>query len=135
GGGGGRGAAGAGWRQNPGIAAGGTGGAELADGQVDSRLLVTLAALSHLHPVDVLSFGRSGPGASTGVPLRSADIAGAAPPGGHPASLTSLRAFFRAQWAPYLPASLATVRLTPRRAVLRVGYRIPCPLGLLGSRS
>jgi len=128
-------AAGASLLHNPGIRAAGTARAELADGQVDTRLLVTLAALSHLHPVDVLSFGRSGPGASAGVPLRSADIAGAALPGGHPASLTSLRAFFRAQWAPYLPASLATVRVTPRRAVLRVGYRIPCPLGLLGSRS
>jgi hypothetical protein len=128
-------AAGASLLHNPGIRAAGTARAELADGQVDSRLLVTLAALSHLHPVDVLSFGRSGPGASTGVPLRSADIAGAAPPGGHPASLTSLRAFFRAQRTPYLPASLAMVRITDRRAVLRVAYRVPCPLGLLGARS
>ena len=63
----------------------------LADGEVDPRLLVTLAALAHLHPLDIAGFGRPSPGASAGVPLRSADIAGAAPPGSrHPVSLHSL---------------------------------------------
>jgi hypothetical protein len=128
-------AAGASLLHNPGIRVAGPARAELAGGQVDSRLLVTLAALSHLHPVAIVSFGGVGPGASAGVPLRSADIAGAAPRGGgQPASLAGLRAFFRAQRAPYLPASLATVRITPQRAVLSVGYRVPCPLGLLGIR-
>ncbi|MGN6175218.1 MAG: hypothetical protein ACTHPS_20055 [Streptosporangiaceae bacterium] len=107
-----------------------------AGGRVDSRLLVTLAALSHLHPVAIVSFGGSDPGARAGVSLRSADLAGAAPRGGgRPVSLASLLAFFRAQRTPYLPASVATVRITPRRAVLRVGYRVPCPLGLLGALS
>jgi len=128
-------AAGASLLHNPGIRVAGAARAELAGGRVDSRLLVTLAALSHLHPVAIISFGGLGPGASAGVPLRSADLAGAAPRGGaQPASLASLRVFFRAQRTPYLPASLATVRITPQRAVLRVGYRVPCPLGLLGTR-
>jgi hypothetical protein len=109
--------------------------APVADGEVDPRLLVTLAALSHLHPVEIVRFGGSGPGASAGVPLRSADIAGAVTPGGRPASLASLRAFFRAQRAPYLPSSLEIVRIPPTGAILRVEYRAPCPLGLLGTRS
>jgi hypothetical protein len=110
--------------------------ADLAGGEVDSRLLVTLAALAALHPVDVTGFGGAGHGASAGVPLRSADIAGARARGAHhPASLRSLRAFLRAQRPPYLPASLATVRVAPRRDVLRIEYRVPSPLGLLGSRS
>jgi hypothetical protein len=129
-------AAGAVLLHSHGIHVAGTARAELAGGRVDSRLLVTLAALSPLHPVEIVSFGGLGPGASAGVPLRSADIAGAAPrSGGHPVSLGSLSAFFRAQRAPYLPASLETVRITTRRTVLRVGYRVPCPLGLLGTRS
>jgi hypothetical protein len=105
----------------------------LTGGQVDSRLLATLATLGTLHPLDIISFGGSGPGASAGVPLRSAEIAAAAPPGRrHPASLASLLAFFRAQRPPYLPASLEPVRITPRRTGLRIEYQVPCPLGLLG---
>jgi hypothetical protein len=108
----------------------------LAGGEVDPQLLVTLAALSHVYPVEIVSFGGSGPGASAGVPLPSADIAGTAPPGGgKTASLASLRAFFRAQRTPYLPSSLEIVRIPPSGAVLRVEYRVPCPLGLLGTRS
>ena len=110
--------------------------APVADGDIDARLLVTLAALSHLHPVEIVRFGGSGPGASAGVPLRSADIAGAEPPGGgRPASLASLRTFFRAQRAPYLPSSLEIVRIPPTGTILRVEYQAPCPLGLLGTRS
>jgi hypothetical protein len=108
----------------------------LAGGQVDSRLLATLATLAALHPLDIISFGGSGPGASAGVPLRSAKIAAAVPPGGrHLASVASLLAFFRAQRPPYLPASLETVRMTPKRTGLRIEYQVPCPLGLLGTRS
>jgi hypothetical protein len=122
--------------QNHGIHVAGAARAALAGGEVDPRLLVTLAALSHLHPAEIVRFGGSDPGASAGVPLRSADIAGAVPPGGgRPASLASLRAFFRAQRAPYLPSSLEIVRIPPTGAILRVEYQAPCPLGLLGTRS
>jgi hypothetical protein len=107
----------------------------LTGGQVDSRLLATLATLAALHPLDIISFDSSGPGASAGVPLRSAEIAAAAPPGRHLASVASLLAFFRAQRPPYLPASLDTVRITPGRTGLRIEYQVPCPLGLLGTRS
>jgi hypothetical protein len=110
--------------------------AQLADGMVDSRLLVTLATLSQLHPIDIVRFGGSRSGASAAMPLRSAEIAGAALAGGrHPAPLASLRAFFRAQQTPYQPSFLETVRTTAGKAVLRVEYGVPYPLGLLGGRS
>jgi hypothetical protein len=106
----------------------------LANGEVDPRLLVALAALAGLHPLDITGFGRPSPGASAGVPLRSADIAGAAPPGrGTPVSLPSLMAILRAQRPPYLPSSLAIVQIPPAGAVLRIGYPVPSPLGLLAS--
>jgi hypothetical protein len=108
--------------------------AALADGEVDPRLLVVLAALAGLHPLDITGFGRPSPGASAGVPLRSADIAGAAPPGpGTPVSLQSLMAILRAQRPPYRPSSLAIARIPPAGPVLRIGYPVPSPLGLLAS--
>jgi hypothetical protein len=129
-------AAGALLLRNHGIRVTGAARAQLADGLVDSRLLVTLATLSQLHPIDVVSFGSSSPGVSAAMPLRSADIAGAASRGGsHPASLASLRAFFGAQQTPYQPSSLETVRITAGKTVLRVEYGLPYPLGLLGTRS
>ena len=106
----------------------------LADGEVDPRLLVTLATLAHLRPLDITGFGGPSPGASAGVPLRSAEITGAAPPGSrHPVSLRSLMVIMQAQRAPYVPSSLEIVRITPGGAVLRIGYPVPSPLGLLRS--
>jgi hypothetical protein len=108
--------------------------AVLAAGEVDPRLLVVLAALAGLHPLDITGFGRPSPGASAGVPLRSADIAGAAPPGrGTPVSLQSLMTILRAQRPPYRPSSLGVVRVRPAGRVLRIGYPVPSPLGLLAS--
>ena len=53
---------------------------QLIAGQVDSRLLLTLVALSHTYPVDIISFGSPASGASAGVPLRFAEITGADSP-------------------------------------------------------
>jgi hypothetical protein len=110
--------------------------AALMAGRVDARLLVTLPALAALHPLDIVSFGGASPGGSAGVPLRSADITGIAMPGGHqPVPLATLSAFLRAQRSPYLPSALEIVRISPQQTVLSVGYSLPSPLGLLGSRS
>jgi hypothetical protein len=106
----------------------------LANGEVDPRLLVTLAALAHLRPLDITSFGSPSPVASTGVPLRSAEITGAAPPGARRrVPLHRLMVILHAQRAPYLPSSLEIVRIPPGGAVLWIGYPAPSPLGLLGS--
>jgi hypothetical protein len=110
--------------------------AALASGEVDARLLVTLATLAALHPLDITGFAAPAPGASAGVPLRTAYITGAAAPGGHrPVSLRSLRAVLLAQRPPYLPASVQAVQISPGRVVLRVTYPVPSPLGLLAPNS
>ena len=49
--------------------------AQLAGGLVDSRLLAALAALARHQPISIAGFGDPGPGASAGLPLRSADLA------------------------------------------------------------
>ena len=50
--------------------------AQLAAGAVDSRLLIMLPALAATHPIQVLAFGDSGPGAGPDIPLCSADLSG-----------------------------------------------------------
>jgi hypothetical protein len=106
---------------------------QLTAGQVDTRLLVTLVTLAHKHPVDIISFGANQAGASPGVPLRSAEIAGAPGPGSTPAvSVLTLRSFLRSQQPPYRP-SIVAVTTASRRTVLRVGYPAPSLLGLLGT--
>ena len=110
---------------------------QLAAGDVDSRLLTTLATMAALYPIDVAGFSGSGAHASAGIPLRSAEISGATGVAGtrSAVSLSSLKAFLLAQRAPYLPAEMDIVRLATGQAVLRVIFTAPSPLGLLGSSS
>src|SRR5262249_50997110 len=61
--------------RNPRIAASAAGRAQLAAGQVDLRLLTTLAFIAGQQPLDIVDFGSTVPGASPGVPLRFADLA------------------------------------------------------------
>jgi len=106
---------------------------QLTVGQVDARLLETLVTLSHAYRIDVISFG-AGPasGVTPGVPLRFAEIVGAARGGHRPVSLHALRAFLNAQRTPYRPSWVTTERIASR-SVLHVEYPAPSPLGLLGS--
>jgi hypothetical protein len=110
---------------------------QLAAGEVDARLLSTLAALAALHPIDVAGFGGSAAHASAGVPLRTADISGVAGGAGtrSTVSLSSLKGFLLAQRAPYLPAEMDIVRLATGQTVLRIEFAAPSPLGLLGPDS
>jgi hypothetical protein len=100
----------------------------LAAGQVDARLLITLAALAASQPIQVTAFGAPDPGASPGLPLRTAQLT--APTG----TARTMLAFVRAQRSPYLPARAV---LTPGTAgpggesVLTVEFAAPSPLGLL----
>ncbi len=104
---------------------------QLSVGQVDSRLLITIAGMAALHPVYIVAFGDSGPGAGPGSPLRSVDLSQGASRGESPANVRSLVAFLRAQNAPYHPARTEQVRLAGGLTVLRVEFAAPSPLGLL----
>jgi hypothetical protein len=106
--------------------------AALVAGRVDTRLLITLAAMAAQGPVDVLAFGGAAPGASPGVPLRTAELAGPAGPSGR-SYVRSVLAFLRVQRAPYLASSMTTARLASGRTALFVGFAAPSPLGLLGA--
>jgi hypothetical protein len=79
--------------QNPRISVSAAARSELSTGQVDARLLATLAAVAAAEPVQVTAFGDSGPGASAGMPLRAIEAAVPARAAGGAAGLQSMLAF------------------------------------------
>jgi hypothetical protein len=120
--------------KSPRIHAGDAAMQELRTGMVDSRLLITLAALAALHPVNVMGFGDAAPGAAAGVPLREMDISAARGPARRAAELRRMRSFVLAQRAVFLPAHVTLVRLADGAAALRIEFGAPSPLGLLVGR-
>ncbi len=109
---------------------------QLATGQVDSRLLYTIENLAGRHPIRILTFGDSGPGASAGMPLRSAEVIEArnAASVSSPASVQALLGFVRAQGHPYIPAYAQATRLAGQ-TVLLIEFAAPSPLLLLNPPS
>jgi hypothetical protein len=101
--------------------------AALAAGQVDARLLISLAALAANEPVWVDGFGGRGPGESPGLALRTDEIAAPA------ASARRMLAFVRAQRSPYLAtrADLTPKIPGPDGYVLTIEFGAPAPLGML----
>jgi hypothetical protein len=103
--------------------------AQLATGQVDTRLLTTLATLAASEPVRVTAFLDGGPGAGPGLPLRAAELTAGN------ATARRILAFFRAQRPPYLPAQAAVAAGPGGESVLTVEFAAPAPLGLLQPQS
>jgi hypothetical protein len=118
---------------------------ELAAGRVDSRLLITLAALLHSNRVTIVSFCGAGPRAGVGIPMLCADItagsvrAGAGLPRSGPAraaayrALAKMVAFLRAQRSPLLAARIRELTLASGLTIVRIDFAAPSPLGLLNS--
>ena len=93
--------------------------ARLRAGQVDARLLATLAALSSQYPFTVTAFGDASPGVTA--LYREATISAA------DKDLTAALGLLKAQVPPFLPAQAAITQ----PAALTIGYAAPSPLGLL----
>jgi hypothetical protein len=107
---------------------------QLAAGQVDARLLLSISNMAPSYPIYIVAFGDSGPGASAGSPLRSAELT---QPDAVPRPTTSvyMRAMFavlRAQPSQFVPMHASTARIAGGRIVLRIEFAAPSPLGLLG---
>jgi hypothetical protein len=114
--------------RNPRIRFSAADAAQLRAGEVDSRLLATLAALSPQFTLRVVAFGDSSPGA----PLFFRGVTVASYGGGNGAArLTAALATVEAQGSPYLPAHSAIVRLGTGQPVLLIEFAAPSPLGLL----
>ena len=114
---------------------------ELAEGEVDGRLLITIAKMAATHPVFIVDFGHPAPGAAPGMPLRQADLAADANARHHAGSVIStgyvraMVSFLRAQHSPFRPARVHAMRLADGAAVLRIEFTAPSPLGLLGPQA
>jgi hypothetical protein len=134
--------AGAALLHNPGISATGVAARELAAGEVDSRLLTSLAALAHWGcPVSVLSFGGRGPGSTSGIPLLSAEITplvsrpGVRLTAGRSHSeiaseIERIERFLNAQITPLRPASFAPSRGAGGQLVVQVDFTAPVQFGV-----
>ena len=97
----------------------GPGAAQLRAGDVDTRLLATLAALASQYSFRVTGFGDTSPGAP--VLFREVSMTGAG------RGLAAALPMIRAQNPPYLPAHAAVVGQTG----LSIEFGAPSPLGLL----
>ena len=95
--------------------------AQLLAGEVDTRLLTTLAALASQYSLRVTAFGDASPGAA--VLFREVTITGA--------DLAGAQALVRSQSPPYLPAHVAIVRSAAGQTALTIEFAAPSPLGLL----
>jgi hypothetical protein len=109
---------------------------QLSEGMVDTRLLLALAALARRQPITIVGFGNSGPGASSGVPLRFVDLAqnDQAAHLSRVAYLRSVRAYLSTVNATFRPATMTTVVLADGKTVLRVEVTAPSPLGVFGTK-
>ncbi len=100
----------------------------LAAGQVDPRLLVTLSALAHQWPLQLVAFDDPSPGVSSDVPLRGAEIGATASAG-----LPAMVAFLRAQQSQYAPTVARITQGANGKSLVTVRYDAPGPMGLGGS--
>jgi hypothetical protein len=97
--------------------------AQLRAGEVDTRLLATLAALSSQYSFSVAAFGDASPGVA--VLYRGVTITGASQ------SIAGALALVKAQVPPYLPGQATMTQLATAPAVLSMEFAAPSPLGLL----
>ncbi len=100
--------------------------AALSAGQVDSRLLITLVALAHSHPVQITGFSDSGPGTEAGGPLRMVTIS--APTASYQHQVLA----FLQQQRPPLLASFSERRYG-KATDIQIEFTAPSPPGLLDS--
>jgi hypothetical protein len=103
---------------------------QLRDGQLDPRLLLTLAQLASQWRLSIVAFGDRAPGASPGVPLRSADLAVTGNAAGQAQQMSAfahgLKVFFTS-------ARIRAVVLANGQDVVQIEFAAPSPLGLLNS--
>ena len=97
---------------------------QLAAGQVDSRLMITLALMASLHPVHLVTFGDGGPDPDS-APLRSAELSVTGS-----AQKQAVLSFLRQQQPPYRPTHLTTKPMGGDRTLLIMEFTAPSPVGL-----
>ena len=100
---------------------------ELRAGEVDSRLLATLAALSSQYSLRVTAFGDAAPGVQALYREMTVTTGGR----GGAAELAAALALVNAQDPPYQPAQAVIIHPAAGQAALSIEFAAPSPLGLL----
>jgi hypothetical protein len=117
------------------ISASATAMSELEAGDVDSRVLLVLQALSTQEPIDILAFGDAGPGASQGIPFRGVQLAefdaNALVP--RQQYLQVFQQVLAAQATFPPPQHAGPVPGADGQTVIQIEYAAPSPFGVLGS--
>jgi hypothetical protein len=98
---------------------------QLRAGEVDTRLLVALAALASLQPLRVVAFGEASP--RERVPLAEAPLREVTITSADGRGLAAVLAMVRAQRAPFQPMHVTAVG----QAGLLIEFAAPSPIGLL----
>jgi hypothetical protein len=114
--------------RNPRIRCTASDAARLRAGEVDSRLLATLAALSSQYAFGVTAFGDAAPGAQPLYRQATITMDGR---GNRAAELAAALTMVNAQAGPYSPAHSAIIRLGIGPGALRIAFAAPSALGLL----
>jgi hypothetical protein len=111
---------------------------QLVGGQVDSRLILTIAIMASKWPMSIVAFGDIGPGASPGIPFRSADLvpvtsgAGTSTAGTQATVLLrQMSAFLHTSPGSYPVSHVSIVKIAGGRDVLRIEFAAPSPPGVL----
>ena len=106
---------------------------ELAQGEVDPRLLLAIQALADQEPVDILSFGDAGPSTSPGAPLRSADFAETDPASQTfgPGYRQTMISVFRTHSGFPSITRAGEPMLADGQTVLQIEFGVPTPVNLL----
>ncbi len=109
---------------------------QLIAGQVDPRLVLAIAWLASGLPIDIVQFGNIGPGASSSVPLRFADLSenGGAANMSRSAYVKALLASVSSANAQFRPTGTTTA-VVDGQPVFRIEFTAPTPLGLLRHQS
>ena len=119
------------WLLNPRITMSAVARRQLAAGQVDSRVVLTIANLASERPVHIITFGDPAPGASPGIPLRCAELAVTDSRAGADLVVQArlMSVYGHSLKNLYVGARIQAVRLAGGRDVVQVGFTAPSPLG------
>jgi len=107
---------------------------QLAAGQVDPRLVLAIASLASDQPVDVARFENIGPGVSSDLPLRFADLTvnGNAAHMSSSAYVRAMHSYLSSQSSQLGPVS-GQMALSGGQDVFRVEFAAPSPLGSIST--
>jgi hypothetical protein len=119
------------WLLNPRITLSAAARRQLAAGQVDSRLVLTIANLASELPVYVITFGDRAPGASPDIPLRCANVTvtGSRATAGLVGQARQMSVYVHRLEGFYGGARIQAVGLAGGREVVQIGFTAPSPLG------